>query len=185
LTFRNPRSRFGLRFSRWRDRRSNGAELGFGQTELQALDQLIQLRQLGHRPELRLVLLDLSRPADSGGAPLIGPSQRWRSATPFVPPRHQKFRGTKRENPPDQLCRELVRRGLPQPASVRSLPRCPLVGRDLSWRDFRLQRLQGQGDRGQGFAYGFELEFAEPVLGPLALGYGCHFGLGLFAVAAL
>jgi hypothetical protein len=25
------------------------------------------------------------------------------------------------------------------------------------------------------------LEFAEPFSGPLALGFGCHFGLGLFA----
>jgi CRISPR-associated protein Csb2 len=25
-----------------------------------------------------------------------------------------------------------------------------------------------------------ELEFTEPVAGPFALGYGCHFGLGQF-----
>ncbi len=27
------------------------------------------------------------------------------------------------------------------------------------------------------------IEFAEPVQGPLALGFGCHFGLGLFIPA--
>lgn len=31
-----------------------------------------------------------------------------------------------------------------------------------------------------GGLYGFEIEFAEPVCGPIALGFGCHFGLGLF-----
>lgn len=27
----------------------------------------------------------------------------------------------------------------------------------------------------------WRLTFSEPVQGPLALGFGCHFGLGLFA----
>ena len=27
------------------------------------------------------------------------------------------------------------------------------------------------------------LHFPEQVLGPVALGYGCHFGLGLFAAS--
>jgi hypothetical protein len=27
---------------------------------------------------------------------------------------------------------------------------------------------------------GFRLSFSEPVFGPIALGYGCHFGLGQF-----
>ena len=29
----------------------------------------------------------------------------------------------------------------------------------------------------------FMIEFPEPVSGPVALGYGCHFGLGLFVPA--
>jgi len=28
--------------------------------------------------------------------------------------------------------------------------------------------------------FGFEVVFSEPVRGPIALGYGCHFGLGQF-----
>jgi CRISPR-associated protein Csb2 len=31
--------------------------------------------------------------------------------------------------------------------------------------------------------YGFVIEFAEPIAGPLCLGYGCHFGLRLFVSA--
>jgi len=57
-------------------------------------------------------------------------------------------------------------------------------GRSLRWIEFRRERLLGGGSRGQGLGYGFEVEFAEPVLGPLCLGYGCHFGLGAFMVAA-
>jgi CRISPR-associated protein Csb2 len=158
----------------------SGRDLGFGRGELQALDQFTRLRQLGHRLELQLVLLALGSPEDVAGAPLLGPARHWRSATPFIPARHQKFRGKRRENPPDQLCDEIMKRRLPRPAMVRPLQPCLLVDRALSWTDFRRQRLQGHGDCGQGYAYGFEIEFAEPVLGPLAFGYGAHFGLGLF-----
>ncbi|MBM3800685.1 MAG: hypothetical protein FJW26_00055 [Acidimicrobiia bacterium] len=55
-----------------------------------------------------------------------------------------------------------------------------VCGQVLLWTDFQRQRLSGQGSRGQEFAYGFELQSAEAVSGPLALGYGCHFGLGVF-----
>lgn len=37
-----------------------------------------------------------------------------------------------------------------------------------------------RGNRRQGLGYSFEVEFAEEVVGPLCLGYGCYFGLGLF-----
>ena len=33
--------------------------------------------------------------------------------------------------------------------------------------------------------FGFRLSFASPIPGPLALGYGSHFGLGLFVPADL
>ena len=58
--------------------------------------------------------------------------------------------------------------------------RSPSGGRSLPWREFRQQRVLGDGRRGHDFGKGFEIEFAEPVAGPIALGYGCHFGLGLF-----
>ncbi|MEW5980206.1 MAG: type I-U CRISPR-associated protein Csb2 [Acidobacteriota bacterium] len=157
-----------------------GRDLGFGQPELQALDQFTRLRQLGRQAQLRLVLLALGSADELSGVPLLGPAKRWRSATPFVPPRHQKFRGKTRENPPDQLCDEMVKRGLPRPASLKLLPRCLRADGSIPWAAFRLERLRGQGNRGQGYAYGFEIELAEPLAGPLAFGYGAHFGLGLF-----
>ena len=49
--------------------------------------------------------------------------------------------------------------------------------RMVRWLEFHTQRFNGT--HGNGLA-GFEIEFAEPVAGPIALGFGCHFGLGLF-----
>lgn len=36
---------------------------------------------------------------------------------------------------------------------------------------------------GTGVASFWRLTFPEPIQGPLALGFGCHFGLGLFTPA--
>ena len=56
---------------------------------------------------------------------------------------------------------------------VTSLRVIPVAGRDS-------MLLNLSGAHGPLFGYGFEIEFAEPVQGPIALGYGCHFGLGQF-----
>jgi len=53
-------------------------------------------------------------------------------------------------------------------------------GGDLRWIEFRRNRTDDSARVG----YGFELEFAEPPVGPVTLGYGCHFGLGLFMPAS-
>ena len=47
----------------------------------------------------------------------------------------------------------------------------------VRWLEFQTRRFKGE----QGFGLaGFELEFAQETSGPLAFGFGCHFGLGLF-----
>ena len=47
---------------------------------------------------------------------------------------------------------------------------------------FTTSSLLVDGNQGRTFAVGFaiRLEFDEPIYGPIALGYGSHFGLGLF-----
>lgn len=162
----------------------DGEDEGFHVDDLAALKAFMAMRNLGNKPDLHLTLEGLGETGKLKEIPLLGPTRIWRSITPFVPPRHQKFRGTQRENPPDQLRAELERRGLPAALAVQPLSQFFVSGRVLPWTDFHLQRLSGQGSRGQGFTYGFELEFAEAVSGPLALGYGCHFGLGLFVANA-
>ena len=166
------------------------ARAGFGPGEVAAFDRLRRLHAPGGA-ELHVVLLDLAARSQlrrATSSPLLSTSHRWQSVTPFVPTRHYKRRGTKRDTcAPDEfpavvLREELARRGLPGPTAIRRLPRAVAPGRKgPSWLEFRRDRVWGAGRRGGHPGAGFELEFAAPVDGPLALGYGCHFGLGLFA----
>jgi CRISPR-associated protein Csb2 len=160
---------------------SEGQDLGFAEVEMYALDVFRQLRQVGGKPDLQLVLLGVGNREDWANTSLFCRSRQWQSVTPFVPPRHQRTRGRKRETPVQQLQADLQRRGFPNPTAVYDLPQGTSNGRSLRWIEFRRERLFGGGSRGQGVGYGFVIEFAEPVDGPLCLGYGCHFGLGLFA----
>jgi CRISPR-associated protein Csb2 len=109
-------------------------------------------------------------------------SRRWRSITPFSLPRFaNRGRGKPprpRDLPEGQLRRELRLRGLPEPVSIKPLSGHVVPGQPIiPWATFHTTR--HNGTRGNGLA-GFEIEFAEPVRGPVALGFGCHFGLGLF-----
>ena len=52
--------------------------------------------------------------------------------------------------------------------------------RKLRSLQFQTIRHNGSGKRGHDSGAAFIIEFPELVSGPLALGYGAHFGLGLF-----
>lgn len=108
---------------------------------------------------------------------LLGPTEgasRWISRTPFVPPRYLKPRG--RNSLEGQIAAELFSRGLPAPAKVRRID--PLES--LRIRHFVRTRRRGPPPPVDiGFAV--EVQFDRPVQGPICLGYGSHFGLGLFA----
>jgi CRISPR-associated protein Csb2 len=163
----------------------DGHDEGFAEAELRALAAFRRLRQPGGKPDLRLVLLGIGDREGWTHTPLFGPARRWRSCTPFIPPRHQTTRGQKREMPAEQLWDELHRRGFPEPIAVCELPRCELAGRSIRWIEFRREWLFGSGSHEQGLGYGFEIEFRAPVSGPICLGYGCHFGLGVHASRVL
>lgn len=166
--------------------------------ELAVLDGFSRMHGPGGT-DLSLVLLGVGRPEDfRDSVPILAEAAKWRSVTPFIPTRHYKRRGAKRDTctPAEftevALREEIARRGLPEPFAVHRLTRCdlwdhtgtkPVPGRTMSWLKFRRERLNGGGRRGTDSGCGFEVEFPEPVRGPLALGYACHFGLGLFAPA--
>jgi CRISPR-associated protein Csb2 len=159
------------------------APRGFDADDMDALGHVrVVKRHYKNLPDVRLVLLGLGGRDDFAHVPLFRAARRWRSVTPFSLPRFANRGGGKPPRPRDlpeaQLRRELRLRGLPEPVSVTALSGYQTGGRrEVRWLEFQTRRFNGE--QGNGLA-GFELEFAEETAGPLALGFGCHFGLGLF-----
>ncbi|MGE0043400.1 MAG: type I-U CRISPR-associated protein Csb2 [Vicinamibacterales bacterium] len=113
------------------------------------------------------------------GEPLTATALTWSSVTPYLHPWHLKRRFTVE----DQVRRECGERRLPEVISIEALPTVP-VGhqwrRPTDFARFRDKPGLRQPDRRGSL---FRVTFAKPVHGPLALGFGCHFGLGLFRPA--
>lgn len=111
------------------------------------------------------------------GCALLGASDEWRSVTPYLHPWHCKKGWTVE----DQIRRECRHRGLPEPAQLERLSFIQAgqqVRRPIHFHRFRSRRGLTQPDRLGSF---WRLVFDKPIRGPLAIGFGCHFGLGLFA----
>lgn len=119
---------------------------------------------------------------------LTGESAVWRSLTPYLHPWHLKKPELRS---PDalheallaQLRKEWHARGkdLPEIVDFRELPNRDFDGRRLKplhYHRFRRKRGLVQPDK---LGRLLEIRFAAPVRGPIALGFACHFGLGLFA----
>lgn len=142
--------------------------------DLVALRSLTMLRRPDRPEELRLLLLE-EGPLEAVRWSAAGPARVWRSATPFVPVRYPKERGGREiDTPEDQVALELRRRNHPVPVRVARI--WPKRG---TWLEYRRWR-RGGGTAAGGWAFGFLVEFSDPVRGPIALGYGSHYGLGLF-----
>ncbi|MCP5525496.1 MAG: type I-U CRISPR-associated protein Cas5/Cas6 [Verrucomicrobiales bacterium] len=167
------------------------ARMGFDCAAVQALRSL---RETWSRrsPGMKLILLGIGPAADFGCVSALGESREWLSLTPFVPVRHiQRSRtgkprvdagsGMIRGSPEHDLRRLLLDNGFPTPANIEPLDALQLEGRRIRWANFQRERRSGKGaaiTTRSGF--GFRLRFDQAVRGPLALGYGAHFGLGLF-----
>lgn len=57
------------------------------------------------------------------------------------------------------------------------------AGKDFSgyrWQAFQRRRYHGNGKKESDRGYWLEIEFAAPKMGPVAIGYAAHFGLGVF-----
>ncbi len=127
-------------------------------------------------------MADLRRLRGSFGAGLqsvLAPSSEWVSLTPFVPPRHLKKNGT--SSLAGQIIAELASRNLPEPMDIEVVDPHEL---DLA----RSQRHFIRGRRSGPLppidcGFTLRLRFAEPVLGPICIGYGGHFGMGMFQAA--
>lgn len=138
-------------------------------SECQAALRLAQpLGGDGPLPRCRITLdwLGSARTPSTPGR-LLAPHRRWISHTPYLSPWH-------------------LRRSMDVVAAVRAecqvrdlpFPRVELV--DTPPARFTLRRRNGaQPPAGVAPAW-LRLDFTSAVAGPIALGWGCHFGLGLF-----
>ena len=149
----------------------------------------------GH--DIRLVLHGIGQPGDFKDCALFGKARVWRSLTPFVSTRHAK---TFRDGRPKMdasgwqvgsaaydLLRLLALHPQGSAATIKQLDErerpFQFGSRRLRSLQFQTSRHDGGGNRGGGSGNAFVITFPEPVNGPLALGYGAHFGLGLFVPA--
>lgn len=172
------------------------APAGFDRASQLVMGRLRKLWGAGGH-EIFVVLVGLGRPDDYGGfnvlggqTPQLASSRIWLSRTPFLLARHPKTyldgrpklgpAGWQIDGPEAQLRAELTRRGYPAPVSVEPVRQTTVGGKELRWLEFRRQRRSGGGKLSSLAGYGFRLVFDQPVRGPMALGYGCHFGLGQF-----
>jgi CRISPR-associated protein Csb2 len=144
--------------------------------ETQQRQMVETLRRLWSRDggEWRLALESVGQ---GTGCPLLSASGEWQSITPYLYPWHCK----KALRIEDQIRRECRERGLPEPQRLERLSSIsvgPQQRRPIQFHRFRGRRGLNQPDRLGSF---WRIGFDRPVVGPMAIGFGCHFGLGLFA----
>lgn len=170
---------------------------GLNAREFEAAVSVHTLKRKGKFEEVRVIYLAHGSRGDFAEVCpwLFGCSQKWRSLTPYVLTRHIKFRGPKGnkkmvDGPHDQVEQEIRRRWPDGPRLVRagstydpSRRIAPIrSGSSNGVRPIEFYRHRQRGSNGGG-AFSFDLEFEEPMAGPVALGFGCHYGLGLFVPA--
>ena len=169
-----------------------------------AREVLFKLRRLWNTEphETQMVLLGLGVAGDFAGlrdqvgqCPLLATSNVWVSRTPFVPTRHRKT--NKRGEPkydqngrwigsPEHDLARLLEEQLKERElnvtieDIEVMTETPLGQQSARWLDFQTQRQTGKGKRSSDRGFGFKVTFSEPIAGPVVVGYGAHFGLGLF-----
>ncbi len=116
-----------------------------------------------------------------GAEGLLGSARIWHAATAYVTPLWRTTPGGRERLGLDaeaQLRGELAARGIPAPVRIIWRKRMRVPGASLAPVGFVVSVLtrKAPADAFQGAP---TLIFAEPVTGPLALGFGKHFGLGL------
>ena len=163
------------------------------------------LRRIGwtwgfKKHELRLVLHGIGIQKDFPDCPFFASAKKWKSLTPFVSTRHAK---TYRDGRPkiaengwqngsaDHDLLRILEKQMPgafskfqrlEKSEETKMP-YKFGRRNFRSLQFATRRERGEGSRGNGSGSFFTITFSEPVSGPIALGYGCHFGLGLFVPA--
>ncbi|MGC8887891.1 MAG: type I-G CRISPR-associated protein Csb2 [Verrucomicrobiia bacterium] len=165
------------------------ARAGFGKPEREAIEGLKKVwGSEGY--DIQLVFIDFANDATAEISELFGESEQWESYTPFVATCHPKFyrdgrpkldaEGWHIGSPAHDLRRLIIEAGLPAPLKIEQNKSVTLRGRRINWLEFRTYRTRGGGVSSGQPPVSFSITFPEKVRGPLAFGYGAHFGLGLF-----
>lgn len=136
--------------------------------------------------EWRLALEGFGQPADfAREAKIFDTSSSWLSATPFLASGHLK-----REGYAGEIRRLLKRRGIDarhgfSVSDVSVTERTEISVGGVGRRAIQFHRFRSRGGERQPDAAGamLEITFPNPIDGPLSLGFGSHFGLGLFVPA--
>ena len=136
--------------------------------------------------EWRLALEGFGQPADfAGEAKIFGTSANWLSATPFLASGHLKRAGYAGE-----IRRLLKRRGIDarygfNVSDISVTEQAEISVGGVGRRAIQFHRFRSRGGERQPDAAGamLEITFPNPIDGPLSLGFGSHFGLGLFVPA--
>jgi CRISPR-associated protein Csb2 len=163
------------------------ALMGLGDLAQQGVRSLRRTWTKGGPDEMQLALAgsgdlqslrSLPQPFSHQITQLLGPlegSTIWTSVTPFVPPRFLKKNG--RNSLAGQVNSELESRGVPSASSVEILP---WDDNTSKLRHFVRSRRNGKPPVDIGYA--LKLHFESPITPGrvITLGYGSHFGLGLF-----
>lgn len=162
------------------------ARMGFDARARRALG-LIRKTYAKDMPDLFVTLAGLGAREDFEElVPDVREAARWRSRTPFIPPRYLKRSG--KNSLQGQIEAELEERGLQGLEEILvELEGGDYLPIDQYDREMRLTprfRHHRRAREKDGVmtrpAFSLELRFKEPVRGPIALGYACHFGLGVF-----
>ena len=133
--------------------------------------------------EWRLALEGFGIPRDfAESAPVFGCSTRWRSATPFLAAGHLKA-----HRHAGEFRRLVTRVGMDEKlgfdaaeVDVHELPEVHVGGSARHALHFHRFRSRGREKQHDTAGALLQVTFPVPVNGPLAMGYGSHFGLGLF-----
>lgn len=124
-------------------------------------------------PEQTLALLGMGPSALLGE--VASKATTFTSSTPYVPTRYPKANENLIDHVRENVRQELSSRGHPEPRTIEVL-----LGEYAGWRRSRPRRSNlGSGPT----AVRLQIEFGDPISGPILIGRFSHFGFGLFMPA--
>lgn len=130
----------------------------------------------GQLKKWNLLFESMGDSQDFKALPIIKESKVWESSTPYIHPWHVH---KNRFGADEQLRKELILKGY-KDFTLTPIDSIEKKGKQIKSWQFNLMRRRKpiiSPDRSGSF---WRIEFNEPVSGPIAIGHGCHFGLGLF-----